>query len=197
MLARHRLHPCIPCFIIADARALRAYGLGMVRPGARNTAPFLVDGYLVEAPDLAALARKLDIDPATLAQTIGRFNASGASGHDADFGRGSTLYHRVNGDPAVGPNPTLAPLVQPPFYAVRLHPGDIGAARGLAVNEWAQVLGDHEQPIAGLYACGNEMNSITGGTYPGPGITLGPAITFAYRAMSHALQNNAEKGPTR
>lgn len=187
MFARHRVQPCIPCFIISDSRALRAYGLGMVRPGARNLARFLADGYLIEAPDLAALARKLDIDPSAFAQTVERFNVSAASGHDADFGRGSTLYHRVNGDPAVGPNPTLAALAQPPFYAVRLHPGDIGAARGLAVNEWAQVLGDREQPITGLYACGNEMNSITGGTYPGPGITLGPAITFAYRAMRHAL----------
>ncbi|WP_315834271.1 FAD-dependent oxidoreductase [Bradyrhizobium prioriisuperbiae] len=186
MLARDRVQPCIPCFIIADARALRAYGLGLVRPGARNLAPFLADGYLVEGPDLAALARKLDIDPATLMQTVERTNVLAASGHDADFGRGSTLYHRVNGDPAVGPNPTLAPLAQPPFYAVRLQPGDIGAARGLVVNEWAQVMRDG-RPITGLYACGNAMNSITGGTYPGPGITLGPAITFAYRAMRHAL----------
>ena len=41
--------------------------------------------------------------------------------------------------------------------------------------------------IEGLYACGNEANSIMGGTYPGPGITIGPAITFAYRAIRHAL----------
>ncbi len=27
-----------------------------------------------------------------------------------------------------------------------------------------------------------------GGLYPGPGITLGPAIVFAYRAMQHALR---------
>ncbi len=36
--------------------------------------------------------------------------------------------------------------------------------------------------IAGLYACGNDMGSIMNGNYPGPGITLGPALTFGYIA---------------
>jgi hypothetical protein len=39
--------------------------------------------------------------------------------------------------------------------------------------------------IEGLYACGNDMNSIMAGCYPGPGITLGPAMVFAYRAVRH------------
>ena len=30
------------------------------------------------------------------------------------------------------------------------------------------------------------MQSVMGGTYPGPGITLGPAIAFAYLAASDA-----------
>ena len=34
--------------------------------------------------------------------------------------------------------------------------------------------------IPGLYACGNDMNSIMAGSYPGAGITLGPALTFGY-----------------
>ncbi len=36
--------------------------------------------------------------------------------------------------------------------------------------------------IDGLYACGNDMQSVMGGIYPGPGITLGPAMTFGYLA---------------
>jgi hypothetical protein len=32
------------------------------------------------------------------------------------------------------------------------------------------------------------MQSIMGGTYPGPGITLGPAIAFAYIAASDAAR---------
>lgn len=74
-----------------------------------------------------------------------------------------------------------------PFYAVRLVPGDIGAATGLATDEWAQVLGEGNKPIGRLYACGNEMQSIMGGVYPAPGITIGPGITFAWRAVQHAI----------
>jgi len=36
--------------------------------------------------------------------------------------------------------------------------------------------------IPGLFVCGNDMASIMRGHYPGPGITLGPALVFAYRA---------------
>ncbi|MNJ05413.1 3-oxosteroid 1-dehydrogenase [compost metagenome] len=48
-------------------------------------------------------------------------------------------------------------------------------------------------PIAGLYAAGNDMNSIMDGTYPGPGITIGPGLTFGYLAACHVadrLQSN-------
>ncbi|MGH7124258.1 MAG: hypothetical protein ACREFI_07795, partial [Stellaceae bacterium] len=37
-----------------------------------------------------------------------------------------------------------------------------------------------------LYACGNDMASSMQGVYAGPGITLGPALVFAYRAARHA-----------
>jgi hypothetical protein len=46
-------------------------------------------------------------------------------------------------------------------------------------------------PIPGLYACGNDMNTIMNGKYPGPGITLGPALTFAYIAARHLAQGGA------
>jgi FAD binding domain len=39
----------IPAFLIADAAALRRYGLGMVRPGGWGTRAAVADGYLVIA----------------------------------------------------------------------------------------------------------------------------------------------------
>jgi len=44
------------------------------------------------------------------------------------------------------------------------------------------VLDAAGRPLPGLYACGNDMNSIMDGAYPGPGITLGPALVFGYVA---------------
>lgn len=46
------------------------------------------------------------------------------------------------------------------------------------------------KPIAGLYAVGNDMDSLMAGTYPGPGITLGPGLTFGYLAACHLAQHS-------
>ena len=187
MIEANRSAPTIPAYIITDAAGLKKYGLGMVRMGTKDLAPYLADGYLTEGRDAADLARKLGMDAVTLERAIAAMNVAAKTGVDPDFGRGTTGYHRHNGDANHGPNPTLGVLETPPLYAVKLYPGDIGAATGLVTNADAEVLGVDNQPIGRLYACGNEAQSIMGGTYPGPGITLGPAIVFAYRAVQHAL----------
>ncbi|MEZ5842746.1 MAG: FAD-dependent oxidoreductase [Hyphomicrobiaceae bacterium] len=183
--------PAVPCYIVTDSEGLRKYGLGMVRMGTRDLSPFLADGYLVRGTTVRELADKLAIPADALADTVARMNEFARNGHDPDFGRGKTAYHRVNGDASSrGPNPTLGQIAAPPFYAVRLWPGDIGAATGLAVDTDARVLGADGRPIPRLYACGNEAQSVMGGVYPAPGITLGPAIAFAWRAMQDALDRN-------
>jgi succinate dehydrogenase/fumarate reductase flavoprotein subunit len=196
MFESHRTVPTIPCFIITDAVGLKKYGLGMVRMGTRDLSPFLADGYLVKGDTVAELAAKLDVPAPALEQTIAAMNAYAKTGIDPEFGRGTTAYHRAHGDASFeGPNPTLGPIATPPYYAVRLYPGDIGAATGLVIDEWSRVLKGGNEPIEGLYACGNEANSIMGGTYPGPGITLGPGIVFAYRAIRHALHGSEADRP--
>jgi hypothetical protein len=179
--------------MITDADGLRRYGLGMVRPGGRGLRRFLDDGYLVTAPDLSKLAERLGIDPAGLQRTAAEFSKFALTGIDEAFGRGATEYDRHNGDATRQlPNPTLGPIAQPPFYAIRLLAGDIGAATGLLTDREARVLGPDNAPIPGLYACGNEMHSIMGGTYPGPGITLGPALTFGAIAARHAVARSRD-----
>ena len=188
MFAADRDGSHIPCYQIADAAALRKYGMGMVRPGGASLSPYLADGYLTRAATLGGLAAKLGIDAANLEHTVAAMNRYAAEGVDPEFGRGGTVYQRANGDPAHGPNPTLGPVATPPFYAIRLWPADIGAATGLAADEHARLLRADGSVIAGLYACGNDMQSVMGGVYPGPGITIGPAMTFGFIAARDAVR---------
>ncbi len=178
----------VPTFLIADAAALNKYGLGMVRPGARGLDAYKADGYLVEAASIEMLAQLLKINGTNLAATVAAMNHFAATGSNSEFGRGTTIYHRVNGDAAHTPNPNLGFIRTAPYYAVRLFPGDIGASAGLVTDIHAQVLDQQNHPIGGLYAIGNDMQSIMGGTYPGPGITIGPALVFAHRAILHATR---------
>lgn len=179
----------IPAFLIADAVSLRKYGLGMVRPGGWGTKAALADGYLVSGDSIEQLAQRLNIDPANLRATVDKMNDHARAGRDDEFGRGSTAYQNHNGDATAGhANPNLGPIAAAPFYALRLYPSDIGTSAGLVTNDTARVLDANNQPIARLYACGNDMQSVMGGTYPGPGITLGPALAFAYVAATDATR---------
>jgi 3-oxosteroid 1-dehydrogenase len=67
---------------------------------------------------------------------------------------------------------------------MRIDPGDFGTHGGLAIDEHARVLRPDGATIAGLYAVGNCAGAILP-TYPGPGATLGPAMTFAWQAAKH------------
>lgn len=188
MIERDENGSAIPAFLIADSTAMRKYGLGMVRPGARGLKRYLASGYVVEGRTPRELAERLGIDAATLEQTLARMKDHAASGVDSEFGRGSTVYQRANGDASHGPNPTLGPIETPPFYAVRLYPCDIGSAQGFVTDAEARVLREDGAPVENLYAIGNDMQSIMGGVYPGPGITIGPGIVFGYVAATHAAR---------
>ncbi|WP_319025007.1 FAD-dependent oxidoreductase [Nisaea nitritireducens] len=180
----------VPCHLICDSNALWRYGLGAVKPMTARRAPYLESGYLIQAQTLADLADRIGVDAAALEETVTRYNADAESGTDTLFGRGSNAYHRYVGDSENSPNPCMRPLTDAPYYAVKLQPGDLGTAGGLLTNENAEVLSETGTPIPGLYACGNDMNSIMAGCYPGPGITLGPALVFGYLAAMHITGKN-------
>lgn len=181
--------PSIPAYLITDRQGMHKYGLGMVRPRGMGLNDALGDGYVTSAATIAELAGKLGLPAARLEATIKNLNAYAADGIDPDFGRGTTAYQRANGDAAwTGKNPSLGPIEQAPFYAVRLYPGDIGAATGFATDTQARVLDAGGRVIEGLYAVGNDMHSAMGGVYPAPGITIGPGLVFASLAAASAVR---------
>ncbi len=191
MMAACENDPEIAAWIVCDHRALRRYGLGALGPAPCRAGPFLRSGYIRHGQTLSELAQACEIDETGLAETVERFNDHAAKGKDPDFQRGGDAYQIFNGDPAHQPNPSLAPLVQPPFYAVKVEPGELGTFAGIATNANAQVLDGDDVPIPGLYAVGNDALSVMGGAYPGAGITLGPAMTFGYIAGRHLAKVSA------
>jgi succinate dehydrogenase/fumarate reductase flavoprotein subunit len=180
-----------PFHLVCDRKFLWTYGLGRIQPFTWNYKRYVESGELIEAPSLEKLADAIGVEASALRATVTNFNVHAHDGRDPEFGRGGTIYQRHLGDAGHAPNPCVAPIAQAPFFALRIYPADLGTAIGLAIDEHARVLRQDGSAIAGLYACGNDMSSIMNGNYPGPGITLGPALTFGYIAGRHLAQVEA------
>ncbi|PKA42288.1 FAD-binding dehydrogenase [Rhizobium sullae] len=173
------------CWLIADDRARRRWGIGAVKPFPFPLRPWQRSGYLRSAPSLAELAALCGIDPAELVATVNQFNEAALRGEDPLFGRGSSPYNRIQGDALNRPNPSLGLLERAPFHAVRIVPGSLGTFAGLKTDALARVLDGEDKPIHGLFAVGNDMSSVMNGRYPSGGITLGPGMTFGFVVGRH------------
>lgn len=174
-----------PAHMVFDQTYRSRYALGTMPPGITPES-YIAQGYIKRADTLEDLAKQVDIDPVRLAQTVARFNAIAVAGKDEDFGKGESAFDRYSGDPSNKPNPCLGPIAKPPFYAMKVVPGDLGTKGGLLMNEHAQVQREDGSVIQGLYAAGNSSASVMGNFYPGAGGTIGPAMTFGFLAALHA-----------
>jgi 3-oxosteroid 1-dehydrogenase len=180
-----------PSWVIFDHRFRHKYPMGPLLPLLPDWAQAAgVRASLKKAPTIAGLAARIGVDAATLAATLDRFNSHAAKGEDPDFNRGAAVYDRMYGDAGHQPNPCLAPIVEAPFYAFPIYPGDIGTNGGLVTDDVARVLDTAGNPIPGLYAAGNNAATMMGESYPGAGATLGPALTFGYVAARHLTGAN-------
>lgn len=175
----------IPAHLVFDATYRQRYPMGPLLPSPFQPdwmVPKVVWQEIKRADSIAELARMLEVDPAGLEETIRRFNEYAKQGKDLDFQRGDAEYDRYYGDHEVKPNPCLGPIIKPPFYGVRVYPGDLGTKGGIKTNARAQAVTADGKAIPGLYAIGNGSASIMGGTYPASGATLAPAMVFGYIA---------------
>jgi 3-oxosteroid 1-dehydrogenase len=173
----------IPAYMLFDHHFFTTYELMRAVPQTPGERP----EWLHAGETLEELAVSLGVDADGLQATVERFNEFAARGEDPDFNRGDNPWDVEWGDPDHGPNPSLGPLDSPPVYAVEIRPGAFDTKGGLRVNEHAQVISAaDERPIVGLYAAGNASSGAVPGAYPGPGATLGPALTFGYIAGRHA-----------
>lgn len=199
MYKRHQeTGKAVPSWVIMDSRQRKYYVWGTAMPG-QIPKQWLESGYLIQANSIGELARKCGIDVQGLERTVQRFNGFCKTGVDEDFRRGGRAFDRAHGDPTIKPNPNLGPIEQPPFYAVRMYPGDVGTAGGIVTDEHARVLRADGSAIAGLYATGNCTASVVGRCYPGAGASIGASFVFGYIAARHAAQSQSteQAAPTR
>lgn len=181
-----------PSWMIFDYRYRHQYAMGPLYPLIPDWAqPGAVKQILKKGRRIEDLAKDIGMDPAALTATVTRFNTGAAKGEDPAFHRGEAAYDKMYGDPRNAPNPCLRPIDQGPFYAMPIYPGDIGTNGGLLTNARAQVVDDNGTAIAGLFAVGNNAASAMGESYPGAGVTLGPALTFGYIAARTMTGSNA------
>ncbi|MCZ6830840.1 MAG: FAD-dependent oxidoreductase [Gammaproteobacteria bacterium] len=179
-------YPCVPSWQIFDATFRANYMVGPLynskfRPDWALPASFEKEGFFARAGTIRELALKINVDADGLANTIEKFNGYARTGKDLDLQRGDSLYDRYYGDPRVEPNPCLAPIEKAPYYAMKVDPGDFGTQGGMVTTINAEVIHENGDTIPGLYAIGNCSAAVLP-NYPGPGSTLGPAMTFGYQA---------------
>lgn len=172
----------VPAHIIASAKNVKKYGMGLVLPGGGRLKELLASGYLMSGQSLAELAGRIGVDPAGLAATAARVNADAATGKDTAFGKGDTLIDQEIGDPRHRPNPCFGALGEGPYYAIQIFPGDGSTTIGVRIDAQCRVRGEDGQPIPGLWAAGLDANSIWHGKSPAHGCNVGPAMVTGYIA---------------
>ncbi|QNI08772.1 3-oxosteroid 1-dehydrogenase [Mycobacterium kubicae] len=180
----------LPAWMVLDQQCRDRYLFAGLQGGQRFPRKWLEKGAVVVADSIPELATKIGVDADGLKQTVERFNGFARSGVDEDFHRGESAYDKYYSDPTNKPNPSLGELTHAPYYAVKMVPGDLGTKGGIRTDVHGRALRDDGSIIEGLYAAGNVSSPVMGHTYPGPGGTIGPAMTFGYLAALHIAGAN-------
>jgi 3-oxosteroid 1-dehydrogenase len=190
MYGRNKTQAAIPSWAIMDGRYLDRYPWSGRLPF-QTPKDWGPSGYMRRGGSIESLAKACGIPPDRLAQTIARFNGFVDAGRDDDFARGARQYDGYYGDPFHKPSPTLGRIDYPPFYAVRIFPGDVGTAGGLVCDDQARVLREDGSIVEGLFAAGNITAPVFGATYPGAGASIAPSAVFGFIAAT-ALAGNQQ-----
>jgi fumarate reductase flavoprotein subunit len=103
-------------------------------------------GLSVKANTLAELAKELNIDAATLEQTVATYNVATLESKEDVFGRKQGLIA----------------LTEAPFYACKVSPGIHHCMGGIKINTRNEALKADGTPIPGLFAAGETTGGIHG-----------------------------------
>jgi succinate dehydrogenase/fumarate reductase flavoprotein subunit len=124
-------------------------------------------GTLVSAGDLASLAEKIGVPADALAETVAAYNQAVSAGGGERLSPPRTAGRMFGESRAAGKRTNVAPVREPPFYAVPLAAGISYTMGGIAIDERARVIARDGAPIAGLFAAGSCTGDIEGGPLAG------------------------------
>jgi 3-oxosteroid 1-dehydrogenase len=168
-------YPNVPAWLVFDHRFKSRYAVATVMSS--NDAP----PWFHASDSIEELAGRIGIDATGLAETIQGFNRDAVRGIDTRFGRGQGALDRYYGDADHEPNPCLAPLTEPPYYAVEILPGLLGTKGGAVTDLEGRLVDFAGKVLPGLFACSNVAASSMGPGYPGAGGSLGPLLAAGLR----------------
>jgi tricarballylate dehydrogenase len=125
----------------------------------------------IEAPTIAELAAKLELDPAALQKTVDDFNAAVRPG---SFDQ-TVLDDCATSGLAIPKSHWARKLDTPPFYGYPLRPGITFTYLGLRVNEQSRMLLKDGAGAGNMFAAGEIMagNVLGKGYLAGIGMTIG------------------------
>jgi fumarate reductase flavoprotein subunit len=123
----------------------------------------------------AEIADWIGAEPDVMEDTLSEYNRFCAQGYDEDFQKDRRY---------------LKPLSVPPYYAIRCYVSCLDTLGGIKINERMEVLNNHDDPIAGLYAGGDAAGGWESETYciQLPGTTFGFAINSGRIAGENAFR---------
>ena len=141
-----------------------------LRDGLKAIEKYVSTGIVVQGETIEALAEQLDIDPATLAQTLSDWNRYVADQNDPEFGRTTGME---------------ADLSVAPYYAIKIAPGIHHTMGGVHIDTDARVIDVNGDPIPGLYAAGEVTGGVHGGNRVG-GNAVADIVVFGGVAGENA-----------
>lgn len=132
--------------------------------GSTVIAGYVDRGLMQKAETVEDLAALMEVDAATLQETLNTWKDAVAAGKDAEF-------ERENFDAL------LTDLSTAPYYAVKIAPGIHHCMGGVKINTNAEVVGTDGNVIPGLFAAGEVTGGVHGGNRLG-GNAVSDIIVF-------------------
>ena len=143
-----------------------------LRDGLKAIEKYVSTGITVQGDTIEELAEKIDVDPATLAETLKNWNQYVADQNDPDFGRTTGMDQDLS---------------QAPFYAIKIAPGIHHTMGGVHIDTDARVIDKDGNPIPGLFAAGEVVGGVHGGNRLG-GNAVADIVVFGKIASESAVE---------